>query len=141
MAAGFAVAATTDAASSYGIIVVAMVLMGSGLGVALTPATESILGALPRDQAGVGSAVNDTTREVGGTLGVAVLGSIMATLYGDKVVDALRGSGLPAALRQPPATRSPPRCRSHRVWAARRAPGSPGRRRTRSSTRSRSDRW
>jgi EmrB/QacA subfamily drug resistance transporter len=100
MAAGFAVAATTDAASSYGIIVVAMVFMGSGLGVALTPATESILGALPRDQAGVGSAVNDTTREVGGTLGVAVLGSIMATLYGGKVVDALRGSGLPATLRQ-----------------------------------------
>ncbi len=44
--------------------------------------------------------MNDTTREVGGTLGVAVLGSIMATLYGAKVVDALRGSGVPAALRQ-----------------------------------------
>jgi EmrB/QacA subfamily drug resistance transporter len=100
MAAGFAVAATTDAASSYGIIVTAMVLMGSGLGVALTPATESILGSLPRDQAGVGSAVNDTTREVGGTLGVAVIGSIMASLYGGKIADALRGSGLPAALRQ-----------------------------------------
>ena len=100
MAAGFAVAATTDAASSYGIIVAAMLLMGSGLGVALTPATESILGALPRDQAGVGSAVNDTTREVGGTLGVAVLGSIMATLYGGKVADALRGSGLPSALQR-----------------------------------------
>jgi hypothetical protein len=77
-----------------------MLLMGSGLGVALTPATESILGALPRDQAGVGSAVNDTTREVGGTLGVAVLGSIMATLYGGKVADALRGSGLPSALQR-----------------------------------------
>jgi EmrB/QacA subfamily drug resistance transporter len=100
MAAGFAVAATTDAASSYGIIVTAMVLMGSGLGVAVTPATESILGALPRDKAGVGSAVNDTTREVGGTLGVAVLGSIMATLYGGKIVDASRALGLPAALRQ-----------------------------------------
>ena len=77
-----------------------MVLMGSGLGVALTPATESILGSLPRDQAGVGSAVNDTTREVGGTLGVAVIGSIMASLYGGKIADALRGSALPAALRQ-----------------------------------------
>jgi hypothetical protein len=100
MACGFAVAATTDAASSYGIIVVAMVLMGAGLGSALTPATESILGSLPRDQAGVGSAVNDTTREVGGTLGVAVLGSIMASLYGGKIVDALRGSGLSAALQR-----------------------------------------
>lgn len=55
-------------------------LMGSGLGAATTPATESILGSLPRDLAGVGSAVNDTTREVGGTLGVAVLGSIMASI-------------------------------------------------------------
>ncbi|MGH3076331.1 MAG: MFS transporter, partial [Gaiellales bacterium] len=100
MAGGFAVAATTDASSSYGVIVIAMVLMGTGLGSALTPATESILGALPRDQAGVGSAVNDTTREVGGTLGVAVLGSIMASLYGGRIVDALRGSPLPTALRQ-----------------------------------------
>jgi hypothetical protein len=48
----------------------------------------------------VGSAVNDTTREVGGTLGVAVLGSIMASLYGGKIVDALRGSGLSAALQR-----------------------------------------
>ena len=100
MAAGFAVAATTDAASSYGIIVVAMVFMGSGLGVALTPATESILGALPRDQAGVGSAVNDTTREVGGTLGVAVLGSIMAyALRRQGGRTRCAAPGLPAALR------------------------------------------
>ena len=142
MAAGFAVAATTDAASSYGIIVVAMVFMGSGLGVALTPATESILGALPRDQAGVGSAVNDTTREVGGTLGVAVLGSIMATLYGrPRWWTRCAAPGCRRRSDRPPATRSPPHCRSHRGSAARRAPGSSGRRRTRSSTRSRSDRW
>ena len=69
------------------------------MGLATAPATESIMGSLPR-QAGVGSAVNDTTREVGGTLGVAVLGSIMASLYGGKIADVLRGSGLSAALQR-----------------------------------------
>ena len=48
----------------------------SGLGLALAPATESIMGSVPPERAGVGSATNDTTREVGGALGVAVLGSV-----------------------------------------------------------------
>lgn len=100
MAGGFAVAAiTTDRSASYSVIMTAMVLMGFGLGSATTPATESILGSLPREKAGVGSAVNDTTREIGGTLGVAVLGSIMASLYGGRIADAFAGSPLPAALR------------------------------------------
>jgi EmrB/QacA subfamily drug resistance transporter len=99
MAGGFAVAATTDGSTSYAVISTAMVLMGFGLGTALTPATESILGALPPEKAGVGSAVNDTTREVGGTLGVAVLGSIMASLYGTRMADMLSGISMPADLR------------------------------------------
>ena len=61
-----------------------------------SPTTESILGALPRAHAGVGSAVNDTTRQVGGTLGVAVLGSVMASVYGGRIADALAGTPLPA---------------------------------------------
>jgi hypothetical protein len=76
-----------------------MILMGFGLGSAAAPATESILASLPREKAGVGSAVNDTTREIGGTLGVAVLGSIMASVYGGRILDALRGTPLPAGLR------------------------------------------
>jgi EmrB/QacA subfamily drug resistance transporter len=99
MAGGFVISATTDAASAYSVIATAMMLMGFGLGSAVTPATESILGSLPREKAGVGSAVNDTTREVGGTLGVAVLGSIMASVYGGRIADALSGTPLPAALR------------------------------------------
>jgi EmrB/QacA subfamily drug resistance transporter len=99
MAGGFVISATTDAASTYSVIATAMMLMGFGLGSAVTPATESILGSLPREKAGVGSAVNDTTREVGGTLGVAVLGSIMASVYGGRIADALSGTPLPAALR------------------------------------------
>jgi EmrB/QacA subfamily drug resistance transporter len=65
----------------YDRIVGQMVLMGLGLGLTTAPATESILSVLPPAKAGVGSAVNDATREVGGTLGVAVLGSIFTSLY------------------------------------------------------------
>lgn len=99
MAAGFAIASTNDASTSYIVIATAMVLMGFGLGSAAAPATESILASVPREKAGVGSAVNDTTREVGGTLGVAVLGSIMASVYGGRIIDALSGTSLPAGLR------------------------------------------
>jgi EmrB/QacA subfamily drug resistance transporter len=99
MAGGFAIASTNDASTSYSVIASAMVLMGFGLGSAAAPATESILASLPREKAGVGSAVNDTTREVGGTLGVAVLGSIMASVYGGRILDALSGTSLAAGLR------------------------------------------
>jgi EmrB/QacA subfamily drug resistance transporter len=65
----------------YDRIVGQMVLIGLGLGLTSAPATESILSVLPPAKAGVGSAVNDATREAGGTLGVAVLGSIFTSLY------------------------------------------------------------
>jgi len=65
----------------YDRIVGQMVLIGLGLGLTTAPATESILSVLPPAKAGVGSAVNDATREAGGTLGVAVLGSIFTSLY------------------------------------------------------------
>jgi predicted MFS family arabinose efflux permease len=56
-------------------------LMGAGIGLAMSPATEAIMGSLPKAKAGIGSAMNDVVREVGGTLGIAVLGSILATSY------------------------------------------------------------
>jgi hypothetical protein len=65
----------------YDQIVAQMVLMGLGLGLTTAPATESILSVLPPAKAGVGSAVNDATREAGGTLGVAVLGSVFTSLF------------------------------------------------------------
>ena len=99
MALGFSLAATNQAATPYRDIAVQMLLLGAGLGTAITPATESILGSLPRENAGVGSAVNDTTREVGGTLGVAVLGSIMASLYGGRIGDVLARTPLPSGLQ------------------------------------------
>jgi EmrB/QacA subfamily drug resistance transporter len=71
---------------SYGQIVGQMVLMGLGLGLTSAPATESILSVLPPAKAGVGSAVNDATRELGGTLGVAVLGSVFTSLYAARLL-------------------------------------------------------
>jgi len=70
----------------YSQIVGQMVLMGLGLGLTTAPATESILSVLPPAKAGVGSAVNDATREAGGTLGVAILGSIFTNLYASHLV-------------------------------------------------------
>lgn len=72
-------------------VVPLMVLMGLGLGLITTPATESIMQVLPPARAGVGSAVNDATRELGGTLGVAVVGSLFSSLYGARLVEQLEG--------------------------------------------------
>jgi len=65
----------------------------SALGMAhvVAPATESIMGSLPRAKAGVGSAMNDTTRQVGGAVGVALLGSILASAFRPRVQDLLHG--------------------------------------------------
>ena len=74
-----------------------MVLMGLGMGLISTPATESILLVLPPARAGVGSAVNDATRELGGTLGVAVVGSLFSSVYAARLAD-----GAFAAVRRGP---------------------------------------
>jgi hypothetical protein len=87
------VAATTSATISYDIIAAQMVLYGLGMGLTSAPATEAIMGAISRRKAGVGSAVNDSTRLVGGTLGVAVIGSVYASVYGSRLT-----ATMPAAL-------------------------------------------
>jgi EmrB/QacA subfamily drug resistance transporter len=86
--AGLAVAATVTTGSGYGRLAIGLLLMGAGMGLAGAPATESIMGALPPERANVGSAVNDTTRELGGALGVAVVGSIMSSLYAGRLEGA-----------------------------------------------------
>jgi hypothetical protein len=96
MAFGFVLASRIEVDTPYlGLTVVSMVTIAIGLGLTTGPATESIMGALPEDKAGVGSAVNDTTREFGGTLGVAVVGSVFASIYGTSLVTALEPLGLP----------------------------------------------
>jgi len=98
MSAGFLVAATTAVDSPYwGKVIIAMALMAAGLGLTTGPATEAIMGALPAGKAGAGSAVNDTTREVGGTLGVAIVGSVLNSAYGAHVLTGLTALGAPAA--------------------------------------------
>ena len=92
MAVGFVIATTNDAGTPYSIIVLAMFFLGSGLGLVQAPATEAIMGSLPPAKAGVGSAVNDTARELGGTLGVAILGSVFSSVYASRLGDALAGS-------------------------------------------------
>jgi hypothetical protein len=79
------VARVISTTTSYDIIAMQMVLYGLGMGLTSAPATESIMGAVSAAQAGVGSAVNDSTRLLGGTLGVAVIGSVYASLYGNRL--------------------------------------------------------
>jgi EmrB/QacA subfamily drug resistance transporter len=70
-----------SANTSYGVIAMQMVLIGGGMGLTSAPATEAVMGAVPKEKAGVGSAVNDATRLFGATLGVAIIGSVAASLY------------------------------------------------------------
>jgi EmrB/QacA subfamily drug resistance transporter len=98
MSAGFVVAAGVEIDSAYwGRIIVSMTLMAAGLALASSPATDAIMGAVLPGKAGAGSAVNDMTRELGGTLGVAVVGSVMSSVYGAHVVHSLTSLGVPAA--------------------------------------------
>jgi predicted MFS family arabinose efflux permease len=93
MAAFYLWVTTTSSTTGYGTIAAQMVVLGTGMGLTSAPATEAIMGVVPRAKAGVGSAVNDATRLLGGTLGVAVIGSIFASLYASRLTDVL-----PAAL-------------------------------------------
>ena len=96
--AGFYLWVTTATAStSYLTIAAQMVVLGTGMGLTSAPATEAIMGVVPETKAGVGSAVNDATRLLGGTLGVAVIGSVYASLYASRLTGMLP-SGLPAAV-------------------------------------------
>jgi EmrB/QacA subfamily drug resistance transporter len=84
-AASLALLATVQVSSGDLLIGSVLAIAGFGLGVAMTPATDAIMGALPKEQAGVGSAVNDTTREIGGAIGVAVLGSVFSAVYAERM--------------------------------------------------------
>jgi Na+/melibiose symporter-like transporter len=75
-------------------------LLACGMALTMAPATESIMGSLPLGKAGVGSAVNDTTRQVGGALGVAVIGSVLASIYGSRVGEFLQGKPVPSGTAQ-----------------------------------------
>jgi EmrB/QacA subfamily drug resistance transporter len=89
LAGFFAWVSTASVATSYLEIVGQMLLGGSGVGLVSAPATEAIMGVVPKAKAGVGSAVNDATRLLGSTLGVAVVGSVFASIYNSRLTTRL----------------------------------------------------
>ncbi len=86
--AGFLVLASLEPDSGYPIVVVGFMLLAIGMSALMAPATTTIVTSLPLNKAGVGSAVNDTTREVGGAIGIAVMGTLLTTGYQASVGDA-----------------------------------------------------
>ena len=85
--AGMLALSTIAADSPYPIVITYFMLMAAGMGMTMAPATEAVMGSLPRAKAGVGSAINDTTRQVGGALGVAVIGTVVSSVYSARIVD------------------------------------------------------
>lgn len=77
----------TQESAYFGLVIVSMVFVANGLSLVTSPSTDAIMGTLQRDKAGVGSAINDTGREIGGVLGVAVVGSVFVSLYSPKIVE------------------------------------------------------
>jgi hypothetical protein len=92
----FAWVSTASIATPYIEIVGQMILAGLGMGFTTAPATEAIMGVVPKEKAGVGSAVNDATRELGATLGVAIIGSVYASLFASGIQDAAGSLPAPA---------------------------------------------
>ena len=102
MAIGLAIASRMDQHSSYwGHVIIGMVFMANGLSLVTSPSTDAIMGTLNRDKAGVGSAINDVGREVGGTLGVAIVGSVFVSLYTPKLASTF--SSIPNLVKNLPA--------------------------------------
>jgi EmrB/QacA subfamily drug resistance transporter len=98
VAAGLSLLSTVDVDTPAPVLLAALVILAVGMASIIPPATTSIMTALPLGKAGVGSAVNDTTRELGGALGVAVLGSVMAARFQSLLADTV--AGLPAEARE-----------------------------------------
>jgi len=110
MAGGLVVAAFNSESSTayWGPIVVSMVLLALGLSSITAPTAEAVMGSVPDEQRGAAGGVNNTTRELGGTLGVAVFGSIFASSYAPKIISAFRPLPIPAV----------PKTESHQSVAA-----------------------
>jgi EmrB/QacA subfamily drug resistance transporter len=88
MATGFVVLSRLEAGSSYWAFLAGLVPFGAGMALAGAPATTAIVASLPREKQGVASAVNDVSRELGGALGIAVLGSVMNSAYRSSIASA-----------------------------------------------------
>jgi len=110
MGGGLLVAAFNSEVNTayFGPIVVAMVLLALGLSSITAPTAEAVMGSVADDQRGAAAGVNNTTRELGGTLGVAVFGSIFASSYAPRIINAFRPLPIPAG----------PKAEAHQSMAA-----------------------
>jgi len=97
IAFGLLLMSTIQATTPYSIVITYFLIMSAGMGMTMAPATESVMGSLPRSKAGVGSAVNDTTRQVGGALGVAIIGTVVSSAYAGDIASIGRRFGLGAS--------------------------------------------
>ena len=104
-AIGLLALARLGAHSGFAPLLVAELVLGAGIGLAMTPATNAIVSSLPTEKQGVASAVNDTTREIGTALGIAIMGSTFATGYRHALNSHLTGipSAAASQARQAPA--------------------------------------
>jgi len=96
--AGLAVFATASAASGYGHYVLAMVIITAGIGLSMSAATSASMAELPPAMAGVGSAVNDTTRNMGSVLGVATFGSVSASVFASRMAHLAGAHGFAGSM-------------------------------------------
>jgi EmrB/QacA subfamily drug resistance transporter len=85
MGLGLLYLSTAQVGTGYPALALAVAIMGAGMGLVMAPASSTIMTAVPAHQAGAGSAVNSTVREVGGTLGVAIVGSLAAAVYRNRL--------------------------------------------------------
>jgi MFS transporter, DHA2 family, multidrug resistance protein len=95
IAGGFATLSTLSPGDGFGTLSVAMTLMGAGAGLAMPAAIAALMGAVPQEHAGVGSALNDTIQQAGAAFGVAVLGAVLSSTYTSEMPESA-----PAAARE-----------------------------------------
>ena len=95
MAVAFVWISRSSAETPYLETVFQMLVTAGGMGLTSAPATEAIMGVVPKEKAGIGSAINDATRELGGTLGVAVIGSVFTSIYVNTITTSQAAATLP----------------------------------------------
>jgi EmrB/QacA subfamily drug resistance transporter len=100
IAVGLGLLSRTTVAGTYTDCIGPLVVLGIGVALALAPSTESVMGSLPRQEAGVGSATNDTAMQVGGALGVGVLGTALTLRYQHLLVPVVARAGVPASVQK-----------------------------------------
>jgi len=100
IALGFVGMALLEVETSYWHVALYLCLMSAGMATLMAPASGMIVSSLPLSKSGVGSAVNDVTREVGGALGIAIMGSVLASGYSSKMSEKISGLPIPPQFRE-----------------------------------------